>query len=274
MCRRTRGLATGPRRETRVDRRADEVPECYSATVRSRRYRARASVPCRSDRMRLRNLERAETSGDRICNFLTRTRALLVPFVILVVVDAFGSCETSPFVGLLLLVTKVPIFTLFAITIHRVILLSEGAVPERGLRRWTAREAYFAIHVVVLTLMATTLFCLPAWTLGPVGMPVGLLLALYTFSRLSLVFPASAIDEGATMRLSWRMTRHHVALVVCIVRLMPALIAVPAALLRTLPGGHFLGSALDTLLTVFVVASLSLAYGEIRKLEYEGLRHL
>ncbi len=195
-------------------------------------------------------------------------KALLIPFVVYLITDALMLLEPDLAVSLALWITTVVVQTVFAITTHRIILLGPGAVPEWGIFKWSRRETRFALHMLGLGLVV-----IPAVILGFIPL-IGGLIALgvifWLFSRLSLVFPAIAIDHDASFRSSWELTRDRQMLMFLVVMVFPALLAIPAYALSFIPYTFILTSSLTTFLTVFMVAALSVTYRLVCREEDEG----
>jgi len=201
-------------------------------------------------------------------------RALGLPFAMLVTLAlleqaAKGMGVLAGLLGWL----RVPVYVVFAIVTHRLVLLGPPAIPPWGLGRWTRRETLFALHLLGMCLCA-----IPAFVLGLgigtvfplLGAAVGLCAFVWSTSRLALVFPGIAIDQGVSFGLSWKLTANYQWPMVVIFVLYPLLLGVPAYLLARLPEAFLLAEALDSLMTVFTIAALSLAYREIRGREYGG----
>ena len=198
------------------------------------------------------------------CVYQFRTalaKALLAPFLFYMLLDAAELLEPGAIASFGLSIAGIMVQTLFAITTHRVILLGPQAVPEWGLFDWSKREMMFALYLVSLGLIlvpALLLLLVPA-----VGWALFLGLACWLVGRLSLVFPATAIDQGVSFKLSWELTRQHQILMILVVAVFPVILLLPAMLLSFLPYTFVLTSFLTTFSTVFTVAALSVAYKAI-----------
>jgi len=119
------------------------------------------------------------------------------------------------------------VYTLFAVTCHRIVLLGETSVPKYGLLSWTSRETRFLGWLFVL-------FFYGLLIIGPVllvtfgavflGVPffkgyekywffLGAVGLIYVFARLAVLFPATAIGERrntdwafeTTAKNGWRL---------------------------------------------------------------------
>jgi len=190
------------------------------------------------------------------------SKALLIPFVLYMVLDAAELSEHNLLTGIALWGLAVIVQTIFAITTHRVILLGPKSIPTWGLFKWTKRESFFALHAIGLSLMM-----IPAAVLGFIpflGGVAALGLICWLFGRMSLVFPAIAIDQGVSFKLSWELTESHQMLMFLVIIVFPAVLLIPAYLLSFLPytfiATSIVISFLTTLSTIFTVAALSVSY--------------
>jgi hypothetical protein len=118
-----------------------------------------------------------------------------------------------------------------------------------------------------------SLCVLPAALLAiiPVAGWIGaIILGTWIVSRLSLVFPGIAVDRGITIPLAWELSKNHqVALVVTVI-VFPLVLSVPYFLLSLMPWSYVPASIVDTAMTVFTIAALSIAYREIESIEYRA----
>ncbi len=195
-------------------------------------------------------------------------KALAIPFGLYMLLDASDLLDPGLAASTVLEVIGVMVQTVFAVTTHRIILLGPEAVPEWGILRWTKRETFFALHVVALVVIALAL-----WTLANIpaaGWLLAFVLILWVVGRLSLVFPAIAIDQGVSFNYAWTLTRHHQLLMVLVVVVFPLFLLVPFYLVSMIPYTFVISSFLLILSNVFTVAALSVAYKLIYKEAYES----
>lgn len=160
-----------------------------------------------------------------------------------------------------------------AINTHRQILLGSDSVPTWGLRAWDKREwrfVGFGIAVAICLVPAAALAFIPY-----VGPLLAFVLAFWLLCRLSLIFPAVAVDTDTRFSEAWQMSApHQWSLIVSVgifpvglaildsLILMPVITITDAGLVATV-----LSTAVETLTGVFAIAALSLAYHEVRRLE-------
>lgn len=172
---------------------------------------------------------------------------------------------------------------LFAITCHRLVLLGNESVPKYGLASWTARETRFVgwtlaafgfaaffgfiVNIPVLVLIAAL-----SGNSGPppalwVASACGILAWIpgyYLFARLSILLPATAVDERPSVVWARQLTRGNGWRLFLIVILLPVFITLGSGILFFLLGhsviANLLISATGCVLGVIQVAALSLSY--------------
>ncbi len=169
------------------------------------------------------------------------------------------------------------IFFVFAITIHRVILLGAKSVPKYGLNRWTYRETRFAGWAILLGLgiFLTTLLTDAAVSLLPElasrGQAALFIWAItfsmiYILARLIIMFPAIAVDKKNDLSWVLRITNGNGWRIAAAVLPFPLLFAA----LQDLLWRNVVSVVEAVILTmgsiflyVVVVAALSIAYKEL-----------
>lgn len=198
-------------------------------------------------------------------------KALAIPFSIYVLLDLLTYLNSSAFGTLILWVLNGAVYSVFAITTHRMVLLGADAVPEWGITRWSRRETSFALHLIGVSLLAIPA-SLPA-VIPYVGVVITIVLLCWLMGRLSLVFPGIAVDDEFSFGKSWELTEDHQLLMFLVVVVFPLIVAVPVILLAFIPYTTLLTSLLSTLLVVFEVAALSMAFKLITELPSEEPGH-
>lgn len=167
---------------------------------------------------------------------------------------------------------------LFAITTHRFLILGPDSTPKFGMFEWRSREWNFLLYALWLSLLlglmaAVTLMII--FGIGAVSSEdlrsrmIGLIAylpVLLVFSRLSLVFPATAVDSDLSFSRAWKAGEGNtirLALVVCAV---PALTSAFGYLLPDRVYQDFetvlavLGTLIGYVLWVIEIGCLSFAY--------------
>jgi hypothetical protein len=176
------------------------------------------------------------------------------------------------------------LFVWFAVTCHRLVLLDAATVASRLAPRWSRRETRFLLCLVgawlaclgVFLLVAMGLANVAIWVLPhkPEDVPLewvevaGRVPAYYVFARLSLVFPATAIDRDVDFRWAWRLSRGHGWRMFIVVAILPWLISEVLAVLWRGEATAVETAALTligTALFAVEIAALSLSYRELTK---------
>jgi len=132
------------------------------------------------------------------------------------------------------------VFTVFAVTCHRILLLEESSISKYIYFRWTMRETKFLGWTIVtylclgaiITVTGTSVFALVQALDGWVEksslqlLPfLPLIPGLYVLSRLSVLLPATAIDENHNLSWAWQMTKRNGWRLLLLVGILPFLIS-------------------------------------------------
>lgn len=170
------------------------------------------------------------------------------------------------------------IYSLIAITTHRIVLIGEKSLPTWGVKKITIREIIFIALIIMLTFLSELASFIPTHIkLTPLISFLWLLVYLVTLTRICLVFPATAVDKWISFAESWRLTRKYQFKLMIIIIILPIfLFLLFVALFKML----FLFSTplsklfplfmllTVTLMLVIAIASLSVAYSKIISLEF------
>lgn len=145
--------------------------------------------------------------------------------------------DPSLFTSMLYIIPYVILFTLFAVTCHRIVLLGNSEVPKYGILSWSQRETrfigwtivgylfftlitmfvgVFAIPVIATSFSAVFAYVIPLVVLVPGG---------YVLSRLSILLPATAVDERPNLKWAWNITSGNGWKLFLIVALLPQLVS-------------------------------------------------
>lgn len=202
-------------------------------------------------------------------NRLALLQALIFPFIALLLLDFAETVESLNNARWFLAIPALIINTTIAITVHRISLLGPTSVTKWGLFKWTKRETYFLIHLLLLALFCGLLY-LTAFIHPTAGMLIGTLGSIYLLIRYSLIFPATAIDKGLTFSTSWSLTQNHKLLMLYIIIIVPMLFAFPNFIAFQFTDAFWVISSINFIATIFTISFLSLTYNEICKYEYSS----
>ncbi len=155
-------------------------------------------------------------------------RALAVPVVIMIAVAyLFNFADDNPLQWVEAFFSMA-IYVLFAVTCHRLALLGDQGVPQYGLLKWTQRETRFYGWGLLLMI----LFLVPFWILNLIvanffiptsatqleefDLPriwflfyLSSLPLIYSISRLTVVYPATALERQVNLKWAWNLTRDN-----------------------------------------------------------------
>jgi len=147
--------------------------------------------------------------------------ALILPAVVLSLFElAAFRFRNSGQVILLFTIASIPVYVLYAVSCHRIILLGHDSLPNRWGIYWTPRESRFFAWSIGITLLVTfislALFpvLMAAMKLFPESpipvipivmfVPVG-----YVISRSSMVFPITALGQKSDLASSWELSKRN-----------------------------------------------------------------
>ena len=130
-------------------------------------------------------------------------------------------------------------FVIIAVTTHRIILLGPGSIPEWGIFKLQFREYYYAIHLVIILLIALLIgfgvslvadkdyfVFVPSRLQGNFAVFLVVVMSSWLLSRLFMVFPAIAVDVSVSYPLSWQLTENYQLLVFLAVVVLPVTMSV------------------------------------------------
>lgn len=239
-------------------------------------------------------------------------KALLIPFILLTIIEYYSTPEVKESIGMasfyVLLGISFFITIIMSITVHRILLLDENETPSLGIWKFGHREVTFILKAIALTLLiglvavilffilslfekimgsflsetVSTIFvvCAAIIILGFFGM---------TLSRLSLVFPAIAIDKEIDFADAFNISKNHKLLIFVCVIVIPVIFGLLVGLVYGLAIGFLMNlisqklsvllSLLNIFITVFTIAFLSTSYEyvirqQVEEVEKEELKEV
>lgn len=211
-------------------------------------------------------------------------RALAIPLALMVGLS-LGSHyllrNVPQLVGWLVLAVWSLLFCVFAVKCHRLVLLDTSKEARVVRPHWSRRETRFLFSMVVVWLLALVIwFVFTTIALNVLGYWsakifedsfrwiafIASVPSLYLFARLSLVFPATAVDRIVDLKWSWRVTRRNGWRLFIVVAVLPWILSHSVDLLGR-QGATALEAVLLTVVGVILfaveVAALSLSYREL-----------
>ena len=208
-------------------------------------------------------------------------KSLLIPTILLLVLNFASTSFTSPdqrfsmgsifFIFLTILVDII-----ILITVHRILILGKDSVPMWGIQKFSKREfnfflKYLTVAVVFILIVALTTSLLHFLGISIVAaMFLTMTLGAVLISRISLVFPAIAVDTIMSFKDSFEFTKDFKLLIFVTVIIFPILFSVVVGGIYTLiismlaasisPHINLLLVLLNVAISVFLVSALSNTY--------------
>ena len=214
-------------------------------------------------------------------NYEVIGKALVIPTVLLFVLNFASTAMTSPdkhfsIASIFFIFLSFLVDIVILITVHRILILGNDSVPKWGIQKFEKREfAFFQkyliialvfIVVVVLTTAFFQIFGVNIFASMFLSMSV---CAVY-LSRISLVFPAIAVDTKMSFRDSFEFTRDFKLLIFVTVIVFPVVFSLVIGGIYTFiismlvaslsPHLNFLMVLLNVIISVFLVSALSNTY--------------
>lgn len=198
--------------------------------------------------------------GARWQHFLT---ALAIPVVLTFALPLLLPITDSMAANAFHLLAAIVLQSLIALITHRLVLIQE-TVPPWGLQRFGRAELVFVAHYVLIFGMFNVLFFFVQSVLQFLAIVV---IGIWLLSRISLVFPALAVGDQASIMRSWQMTRGHQATMLMVIFFFPLVVGIVGVLVRSVIS--YAEYLVEPLAIAFTVMALSLAYAYIKRPDYE-----
>lgn len=197
-------------------------------------------------------------------------QALLIPCLLSLLLELAAWHEMNNYQSVILRVLDISIYCLIAINTHRIVILGEKSTAPFGLYIPTSREGSFLIHLLLmfsaLIPLIFLLFLLPRVT-PFIYIPIILIIYGYFVSRVSLVFPAIAIDNAWNFKDSWQVTKNYQKLMIFSVILVPLILKCLFIGVAYVLKIQVINIGLNSILTVIIITILSETYRYIESLE-------
>jgi len=215
-------------------------------------------------------------------------RALAIPMGLFMALSVlwhyYGIAQLPWFAALVVNAVYGMVFTLFAVTCHRLVLLDPESVSRAWRPRWTLRETRFFLWVTGLWLVGVAAMMTLLTVVGTVWVNVagdsGIdldrmqfaleLALLYPFARLCVLLPATAVDRDPLPDLRWalHLTRNNGWRLVVVVGFLPWLFAYLVGLAYRSEATMLEWLLLTVLALAFFaveIAAISISYRELTK---------
>ncbi|MBW1746626.1 MAG: hypothetical protein JRJ25_10155 [Deltaproteobacteria bacterium] len=190
-------------------------------------------------------------------------KALLIPMLILIALDTIVTMEIAAGYAAIISILAILVHVVMTILTHRIILLGPDSIPEWGFKKWTMRATCFTLYSIVYIV---PVFFASVPYIGIIAVGVW----CYIAGRLSLVFPAIAIDDDVSFKQSWNLTKKYNLLMFLVVVIAPALLGLSASLIGKVPFGampytYVFASIYTSFGIIFIVILLSVTYRLIKQ---------
>jgi hypothetical protein len=161
------------------------------------------------------------------------------------------------------------LYTMLAVTCHRLVILNLKNVTSFAALRWSSRETRFFFRIIFIGLIVNVLSAIGGFFLSIYYIAM-MILPLYLFARICPIFPAIAVDKKASLKWAWNLSENNGWRLFFIYFVLPCIFSGPmfllyrdnASLLETI-----ILTILGSVLFVFEIAAISLSYYELTKNE-------
>lgn len=187
---------------------------------------------------------------------------LPVPILIMVVIEFFRMQSASPAISLISAAANIYLYAVIAITVHRILLIGSDAVeyPVMFPSHRIFEFILFSLAIGIVLIPVAILVFIPG-----IGILLFYLAAAYVVGRLSMILPSLAADDRWTFSESWRATHKYQFELFFIIGILPFISVVPELLLNGIPGAGPLLVLISCLVSIVLIASLSVAFAYIRE---------
>jgi len=214
-------------------------------------------------------------------NYEAIGRALVIPTILLLILNFASTSFTSPdkhfsAVSIFFLFLSLLVDIVILITVHRILILGNDSVPIWGIQKFEKREFSFfqkylivALVFVVVVVLSTAFFQLFGVNIFVAIFITMFVCAIY-LSRVSLVFPAIAVDTKMTFKESFEFTKDFKLLIFVTVIVFPILFSLIVGGIYTFIISILVASIsthlnllmvlLNVAISVFLVSALSNTY--------------
>lgn len=164
----------------------------------------------------------AEAVSEIRNNWRSLVKALIVPAIAISTVETVQLRFSDGLLySLLFWSLSAPFYVLFATVCHRIVILGSASLPSVLGVFWTERETRFFGWTIALILVSwgfglvvglvALLMPISLFGLQTPWLPFALigLITAYFYLRLSMVFPATAVDQRTSIEDTWYLTAGH-----------------------------------------------------------------
>jgi len=214
-------------------------------------------------------------------NYESIGRAILIPTILLLILN-FASTSFTPvdqrfsIASIFFVFLSILVDIVILISVHRILILGDESVPKWGIQKFEQREFNFFLKYLTVAIVFIVFVVLVTALFQAIGISIfasiflTLLVGAIYLSRVSLVFPAIAVDTKMSFKESFEYTKEFKLLVFITVVIFPVLFSVVIGGFYTLIitalassiSSHLslLMVLLNVAISVFLVSALSNTY--------------
>jgi len=214
-------------------------------------------------------------------NYEAIGRALVIPTVLLLVLNFASTAMTSPdknfsIASIFFIFLSLLVDIIILITVHRILILGNDSVPKWGMQKFEKREFAFFQKYLIVALVFVVVVVLSTAGLKIIGINIfasmflTMMVCAVFLSRISLVFPAIAVDTKMSFKDSFEFTRDFKLLIFVTVIVFPVAFSLIIGGIYTFiismlvasisPHLNLLMVLLNVVISVFLVSALSNTY--------------
>jgi hypothetical protein len=214
-------------------------------------------------------------------NYEAIGKALVIPIVLLLILNFVSTLVTPAeqkfsMVSLFFVFLSFLVDIVILITVHRILILGSDSVPQWGIQKFEQREFSFFLKYLIVAIVFVLIIVLFTVFLQIFGINIfaSIFLAMVVctvyLSRISLVFPAIAVDIKMSFKESFEYTRDFKLLIFVTVIVFPFLFSIViggiytfiiTSLAATISSHiNLLLVLLNVAISVFLVSALSNTY--------------
>ena len=218
---------------------------------------------------------------DILDNYEVIGKSLVIPTLLLLVLNFTSSAFTNgnekfSIVSLFFIFLSILVDIVILITVHRILILGDESVPKWGIQKFEQREFNFFLKYLMVAAIFILVAVLSTALLQLLGINIfvavflSMVVCAIYLSRITLVFPAIAVDTQMTFKESFEYTKNFRLLIFVTVIVFPILFSVIIggiytfiiSMLAASISSHLnlLLVLLNVVISVFLVSALSNTY--------------
>jgi len=214
-------------------------------------------------------------------NYESIGKAILIPTVLLLILNFASSSFASPderfsITSIFFVFISILVDIVILITVHRILILGKDSVPYWGIQKFEQREFNFFLKYLIVAIVFIVLVAVTTSVLHFLGISIvaslflTMIIGTIFISRVSLVFPAIAVDTKMSLKESFEFTKDFKLLIFVTVIVFPILFSLVfggiyafiISILASSISSHLslLMVLLNVAVSVFLVSALSNTY--------------